>query len=244
MPYYTIAAIQFELFNTMEYIYNKNSLVCRFQEFIFSPLLPHIIAPLKYNAVCNSQLLCYSNTHARGADLKGVRRVVDAVHPQTVAHRGLWAAKHSHLQPLGGAVAQRFAHEGIRARLAQQQVAPSRVQEAVAGSRIVLCRHHFLRMEKEGLVQAHADNNTFSKVCIKVYCKYANVYLERIPLCVKYKYCYLYLRKCFICLSVYMMIQMLHSLMLNILAFVITLQENALVYFWHASMCEYTRKWQ
>lgn len=80
------------------------------------------------------------------AHLKGVRRVVDAVHPQAVAHgAGLHAAEHGQLQPLDGSLRQGLAHQGVGARLVQQQVAARRVHQAVTGSGLLLHRHHFLQ---------------------------------------------------------------------------------------------------
>lgn len=69
--------------------------------------------------------------------LEGVGGVVHAVHPQAVA-MGAGAAEGCQLQPLDGGLGQGLAHQGVRARLLQQQVAARRVQQAVTGSGLLL----------------------------------------------------------------------------------------------------------
>lgn len=56
--------------------------------------------------------------------LEGMGGVIHAVHPQAVAQgAGVHTAKHGQLQPLDGGLREGLTHQGVRARLVQQQVA-------------------------------------------------------------------------------------------------------------------------
>lgn len=77
--------------------------------------------------------------------LKGVWRVVHTVHPQAVDHAAaLQAPKHRQLQPLEGRRREGLAHQRVRARLVQQEVAARGGHQAVTGSGLISDWHHIL----------------------------------------------------------------------------------------------------
>lgn len=78
--------------------------------------------------------------------LKCMGRVVHTVNPEGEAQRvaGVRTTKHSQPQPLGCILVQRLPHQGVAARMLQQHMAPLSLQQTVAGSALLVDRHHFL----------------------------------------------------------------------------------------------------
>lgn len=84
------------------------------------------------------------------AYLKGVWRVVYTVHSQVVVQRiAGHAPERGQLQTLDCSLCQGLTHQGVGARLLQQEEAAVRVYEAVTACRLVIHRHHFLQGKRK-----------------------------------------------------------------------------------------------